>query len=164
MSVKQVLRAVGKYKVNLVEVTGGEPLLQPDTAVLCKELLDAGHTVMVETNGSLDISTLPGGVRRIIDIKCPGSGMAGSFLMDNLKRLNGSDELKFVLASIDDAEWAGKFCIDHDEVKNCGVIFSPVSNSLPYNVLADWMIENKLSDVRMGIQLHKIIWDDIRGK
>jgi 7-carboxy-7-deazaguanine synthase len=164
MKYLDVMDEVDKYRINLVEITGGEPLLQPDVVALCRNLLEEEFTVLVETNGSQDISVLPKGVHRIVDVKCPGSGMADSFLLDNLKHLNENDELKFVLSSIEDAEWAIKFCVDHDDVEVGEVIFSPVTSSLSPNVLADWMVENKLSGVRMGIQLHKIIWGDIRRK
>jgi 7-carboxy-7-deazaguanine synthase len=164
MKYLEVMDEVDKYRINLVEITGGEPLLQPDVIHLCRNLLEEEFTVLVETNGSQDISILPKGVHRIVDVKCPGSGMADSFLMDNLNHLNEGDELKFVLASIDDAEWAIKFCVDHDYVNVGEVIFSPVSSTLPYNVLADWMVDNKLSGVKIGVQLHKILWNDVVRK
>jgi 7-carboxy-7-deazaguanine synthase len=147
----------------LAEVTGGEPLLQPEAATLCGRLLELGYEVMAETNGSRDISALPEGVRRIVDVKCPGSGEGGSFLRDNINRITPDDELKFVLASIDDAVWARQFCERYGLTVRCPVTFSPAAPLLPYNVLAEWMVENRLADIRLGIQLHKVIWGDKRG-
>jgi len=147
----------------LVEITGGEPLLQPDTAALCSGLLSLGFEVMAETNGSLDIGALPPGVRRVVDVKCPGSGAGGSFLMDNINHLGPADELKFVTASLDDAVWAAEFCARHALAGRCPIIFSPASPSLTCEALADWMVKTRPAGVRLGIQLHKLIWGDRRG-
>jgi 7-carboxy-7-deazaguanine synthase len=151
----------------LVEITGGEPLLQPEeTAALCSGLLALGYEVMVETNGSLDIGVLPPGVRRVVDVKCPGSGSgaAGSFLTDNIDRICPTDELKFVPASLDDAVWAAEFCARHGLAgRRCPIIFSPASPSLPIEALADWMVKTRPDGVRLGIQLHKLVWGDRRG-
>jgi 7-carboxy-7-deazaguanine synthase len=146
-----------------VEITGGEPLLQADTPILCEELLRLGYKVMLETNGSLDIGAIPRGVHRIVDIKCPGSGQGDSFFVDNLKNLTSNDEIKFVLASIDDAVWAKEFCYTHQLLSICPIIFSPVSKIFPLDKLADWMVKNHVSGVRLGFQLHKTIWGDGRG-
>jgi len=163
MSVEQVLREVSKSHVNLVEITGGEPLLQKDTIALCKELLQSKYSVMIETNGTLDIGVLPSKVKRIVDIKCPGSGAGDSFLVDNVKRLTKNDEVKFVISSVEDAWWAKNFCEEHDLSEKCTVIFSPVMSMIPPAVLAKWLIESKL-DAQLGIQLHKVIWGDERGR
>jgi 7-carboxy-7-deazaguanine synthase len=151
-----------KAPARLVEITGGEPLLQPEVPALCAGLLALGYEVMAETNGSLDIGAFPAAVRRVIDVKCPGSGEAGSFLTDNIKLISQCDELKFVVASIDDAVWAKFFCEKYELAGRCPVIFSPVAPLLPYNVLAEWMLATRPLGVRMGIQLHKIIWGDAR--
>jgi 7-carboxy-7-deazaguanine synthase len=148
----------------LAEVTGGEPLSQPETAELCGRLLAAGYEVMVETNGSLNISVLPEGVSRIIDVKCPGSGEGGSFLADNINHIRSDDELKFVLASIDDAIWAKGFCDKNGLIGRCPITFSPAAPLLPYKALAGWMVENRLDGIRFGIQLHKAIWGDERRR
>ena len=121
---------------------------------------------MLETNGSFDISVLPSGARgvwRIVDIKCPGSGCGDSFLIENLKFLNKYDEVKFVLSSIDDARWAKDFCIEHNISQTCAVSFTPLPNILPYDTLADWLLQNPINGVRIKLQLHKIIWGDKRG-
>ena len=163
MSIEQILREVSKSHVNLVEITGGEPLLQKDTAALCKELLQNKYSVMIETNGTLDISVLDSKVKRIVDIKCPGSGAGDSFLIDNIKRLTKNDEVKFVVSSVEDAGWAKKFCEEYDLSKKCAVIFSPVMGMLSPDTLAGWLIKSGL-DARLGIQLHKVIWGDARGR
>jgi len=147
----------------LVEITGGEPLLQSETPTLCASLLSLGYEVMAETNGSQDISAFPQGVRRIVDVKCPGSSESDSFLIDNINHLVPNDELKFVLASIKDAEWAAGFCNRHDLSSRCPIIFSPAASLLPYNVLAEWIIKTRPAGVRLGLQLHKVIWGDKRG-
>ncbi|GBU21098.1 7-carboxy-7-deazaguanine synthase [Fibrobacteres bacterium R8-0-B4] len=171
MSVPAVIAAVEKLYTDtdappaprLIEITGGEPLLQSETADLCAGLLALGYEVMVETNGSLDIGTLPPGVRRVVDVKCPGSGAGGSFLTDNIDRIGPGDELKFVLASIDDAVWAAEFCVRHGLAARCPIIFSPAAPSLPYKALAEWMVKTRPAGVRFGIQLHKAIWGGRRG-
>jgi len=147
----------------LVEITGGEPLLQPSAVTLCDRLLALGYEVMIETNGSQDISAVPEGVRRVVDVKCPGSGSGGSFLADNLNHIRADDELKFVLASIEDAAWARNFCGHNGLIGRCPVIFSPATPLLPCSILAGWMVESRLSGVRLGVQLHKAIWGDRRG-
>jgi 7-carboxy-7-deazaguanine synthase len=118
---------------------------------------------MLETNGSLDISVLPPGIRRIVDVKCPESGSGNSFLLDNLKHLSSNDEVKFVLASLHDAFWAKEFCEEHRVTEKCPVIFTPVSRNLSHHILADWMVEQRTKDIRFGFQLHKIIWGNKRG-
>ncbi|MCL2219518.1 MAG: radical SAM protein [Chitinispirillia bacterium] len=163
ISIAELLRVIGESGVKLVEITGGEPLLQPRVSLLCEKLLDTGYEVMVETNGSHDISILPEEVHRIVDVKCPGSGSSGSFLTGNLGHLCAGDEVKFVLASLDDAVWAKEFCEEHRISEKCDVIFSPVLRNLPFDKLADWMVKNRLSDIRFGLQLHKVIWGNKRG-
>jgi 7-carboxy-7-deazaguanine synthase len=170
MPVDEVIAEVGKHYSaappahRLVEVTGGEPLLQAETPELCKKLLNLGYEVMIETNGTQDIGALPPAVSRVIDVKCPGSGEAGSFLMGNIGRITPGDELKFALASLADAEWAKALCDNYGLAARCPITFSPVPQSLPYKTLAEWMTENRLSGIRMGMQLHKLIWGDERGR
>jgi 7-carboxy-7-deazaguanine synthase len=147
----------------LVEITGGEPLLQPETVTLCERFSALGYEVMVETNGSLDISAFPKGIRRVVDVKCPGSGAGGSFLTDNLNYIRADDEVKFVAASIDDAVWAKEFCDQYGLIGRCAVIFSPASPALPYSALAEWITKNRLTGIRLGVQLHKVVWGDKRG-
>jgi 7-carboxy-7-deazaguanine synthase len=171
MSVDEVLEAVagrsdseGERRVRLVEITGGEPLLQDEVASLMDRLLVAGYRVLVETSGERYVGNLPEQVIRIVDVKCPGSGEGGSFCMENLAVLNSQDQLKFVLADRRDYEWAREFLDRHPE---CGrveaTIFSPVFDRLDARSLAQWILEDGLS-VRLGLQLHKFIWHpDMQG-
>ena len=163
MSVDGIIAEISKVLVNLVEITGGEPLLQAEVSALCAELLNRGYRVMIETNGTQDISVISPKVRRVVDIKCPGSGCGDTFFADNLNYITPNDEIKFVLASIEDAVWAKDFCESRGLAKKCPVTFSPVQALLPYDVLADWMTKNSLNDIRFGVQLHKIIWGSRRG-
>jgi 7-carboxy-7-deazaguanine synthase len=162
MSVGQILHEVNKSYVNLVEITGGEPLLQKDTVTLCKALLQSKYSVMIETNGTQNIGALPSEVKRIVDVKCPESGAGESFLVSNIKQLKKTDEVKFVVSSVEDAEWAKNFYVEHDLAKKCTVIFSPAMSTISPDTLAKWLIKSGL-DARLGIQLHKVIWGDKRG-
>jgi 7-carboxy-7-deazaguanine synthase len=147
-----------------VEITGGEPLLQKDVEDLACRLCDDGHTVLIETNGSLDISRLPEPCVRIVDVKCPGSGEQGSFHLPNINELRPHDECKFVISSRDDFDWAREFASRHRLAARCTVLFSPVWNVLEPRVLAEWMIANN-TGARFGLQLQKVLWGDCaRGR
>ncbi|MDG5816498.1 radical SAM protein [Chitinispirillales bacterium ANBcel5] len=161
-SVDSIIKELGKHQVSLVEITGGEPLLQNQTPELCEKLLNQGYTVLLETNGSRDIGVLPSGVRRIVDIKCPGSGMASRFLKSNIDLLVDSDECKFVISDLNDARWAFEFIRKYDLISRCPVNISPVGAKGNLRELAEFIIERN-EDVRLNIQLHKIIWGDRRG-
>ena len=170
-SVEEVLAAVrslsqcdGRRGVDLVELTGGEPLLQKDIYPLIDRLLEEQYRVLIETSGERLIDQLPQPVIRIVDVKCPGSGEGGTFRMENLAALRPQDQLKFVLADRRDYEWAREFLAEHplqDKVE--AVLFSPVFGQLEPRSLAGWILEDGLS-VRVGLQLHKFIWHpDMRG-
>jgi 7-carboxy-7-deazaguanine synthase len=161
-SVDEVLTLVREHRTSLVEITGGEPLLQAETPQLCGRLLDLDYTVLVETNGSLDIAVLPAGVRRIVDIKCPSSGHAESFLDKNFHSLRQGDECKFVLSDKDDFFWAIETVRREVLHETATVIFSPNVTKLSLRDLAEWIIEEN-APVRLGVQLHKIIWGEKRG-
>jgi 7-carboxy-7-deazaguanine synthase len=160
-------RTEGKRgRVALVELTGGEPLLQEEIYPLADRLLANGYTVMIETSGERFIGRLPKEVIKIVDVKCPDSGEPGTFDMRNLEELNGKDEVKFVLSSRADYEFARQFSREHQlagRVKE--VLFSPVHDDplgnwkgLEPRALVEWMLEDGLP-VRLGLQLHKIVWD-----
>jgi 7-carboxy-7-deazaguanine synthase len=142
---------------SLVVVTGGEPLLQPACVNLCQALLQAGRTVLVETNGSLDISPLPRGVRVIMDMKPPGSGEVEHMDVQNLQRLKPGDELKMVLSDRIDFDWAVELLRTHPLPEGTEVLFSPAAGRLDPASLARWILEARLT-VRLQIQLHKIIF------
>jgi 7-carboxy-7-deazaguanine synthase len=159
MAIDEVLSAVSGYGLGLVEVTGGEPLHQENVPLLIEALLNAGYTTLVETNGSYDIDVVDGRAVRIVDVKCPGSGMSGSVNWACLERLKGSDQLKFVISSREDYLWARKVVEERGLAEAVEVLFSPVHGVLAPEVLAGWILEDKLP-VRLQLQLHKYIWDE----
>ena len=156
MEIPEIVERVRRLRCDLVEVTGGEPLIQAETPSLICGLLDAGHTVLLETNGSLDIGVVDPRCIRIMDIKCPSSGMAGQNDLRNLKKLGVQDELKFVIGSREDYEFA-KDLLSTLPAARCKINFSPVFGSLAPQSLAEWILEDHLP-VRLNLQLHKIIW------
>lgn len=164
MSVDDVVARVGAYGCDLVEVTGGEPLLQADVYPLMRRLLDAGHTVLLETGGHRSIARVPAGVIRIMDVKCPASGEAGKNDWANLDLLAASDEAKFVIQDRADYEFARDVVRRHDLSARCAaVLFSPVHGVLAPRDLAAWILEDRLP-VRLQLQAHKYIWGaDVRG-
>jgi 7-carboxy-7-deazaguanine synthase len=153
-------------RVWLVELTGGEPLLQPETPELARRLLAAGYTVLIETSGERDVSALPREVIKIVDVKCPDSGEGGTFNISNLSALEQKDEIKFVVVSRRDYEFARDFLREHrlnDRVHE--IIFSPVFADpegkwpeMDRRALAEWILADNLR-VRLGLQLQKFIWD-----
>jgi len=158
MSVKEILEVVESWQLSLVEITGGEPLLQSGCIPLVKSLLAAGYTTLIETNGSQPIDILPSGVIRIMDIKCPGSGMSDRMHWPNVEALTEQDEVKFVLADRADYVWALEVLHRYDLAARCKAIhLSPVSGSLDAAHLAAWMLEDR-PPARLQLQLHKIIW------
>jgi 7-carboxy-7-deazaguanine synthase len=161
MSVDEILAAVSERGLGLVEVTGGEPLHQKNVPLLIKGLLDAGYTTLVETNGSYDIDVVDARAIRIVDIKCPGSGMSDRVSWDCLKRLKGSDQLKFVISGRDDYLWAKRVLDERGPVGATEILLSPVHGVLAPDVLAGWILEDKLP-VRLHLQLHKYIWGEGR--
>ncbi len=156
----------GAAKVNLVELTGGEPLLQEEIYPLAEALLADGYTVMIETSGERFIGRLPKEVIKIVDVKCPDSGEADTFEMKNLVELSAQDEVKFVISSRRDYEFAREFTREHQlGARVREVLFSPVHDDpmgkwkgLEARQLVEWMLEDGLR-VRLGLQLHKIVWD-----
>ncbi|MBI3793478.1 MAG: radical SAM protein [Nitrospinae bacterium] len=162
MSVSDVLERVRKYNCNRVELTGGEPMAQAEAYELCQKLVELGFSVMVETNGTFDVSTLPPAVVKIVDIKCPSSGESGKFLWSNLKYLSSNDELKFVLTTREDFDWALSLIDEKNLSSVCTVNISPASHSIDGQEVARWILESGRG-VRLNLQLHKIIWGDKRG-
>jgi 7-carboxy-7-deazaguanine synthase len=156
-AVGDIAAEVAALGCGLVEITGGEPLLQPETPALCTRLMKDAAVVMVETNGSLDIGCVPDGCVRIVDVKCPGSGEGGSFLRSNVKKLRASDECKFVLTGRGDFDWAADFVRENCLDRKCPVFFSPAFGTLDPKELARWILDSAVP-VRLGLQLHKIIW------
>lgn len=161
MSLEQVLEAVGRAPCKRVEVTGGEPLLQGGAAELLQALCDAGYQTLLETNGSMDISAVDSRVVRIVDFKCPSSLMDAHNRWANVRLLTPTDEVKFVIAERGDFEFARQAIVEREILGRCPIIFSPVINRLPPADLAEWILDDaQLQDVRLGLQLHKMIWPD----
>ena len=163
MSLEDIIRQVDEYPTDLVEITGGEPLLQPAVFPLIKRFLDEGKNVLIETGGSIDVRPVDSRAILIYDIKCPGSGMMDRNLWDNLSHLKPNDEVKFVLGSLRDYEWAKEQLVKWDLVSRHTVLFSPVWDQLDPRELAEWVLRDGLQ-VRIQMQLHKILWGgEVRG-
>ena len=164
LALDEIVRRVQELDCALVELTGGEPLLQAATPALAQALLQLGHTVLVETNGSLPIEVLPDGVIRIMDLKCPESGESERNRFENVRRLKLCDEVKFVLASRRDYEWARARIGEHQlHTKVKAVLLSAALGKLAPADVVRWMLEDKLP-ARIQVQLHKVIWPvDARG-
>ncbi len=160
MAIDDVLNRVSDYDCELVEITGGEPMLQPEAIPLMQRLLERGHRVLIETGGSLSIEEVPAGVGRIIDVKCPRSGMSEYNRWENLDGLRAGDELKFVLADRDDYRWAAEQIRARGLAGRCPLIFSPVHGELDGAELAAWVLEDRLR-VRVQLQLHKLLWPGV---
>ncbi len=162
MSLSQVLEEVDKHRCNLVEITGGEPLMQRPVHSLMRQLIDRGKKVLLETGGSLDISPVPKEVTIILDIKTPASNMDHQNLWSNLAILKPTDEIKFVICDREDYDWARQVICDQRLDERFHVLLSPVFGS-NLSDLAGWILEDHLK-VRFQIQLHKVIWGpDVRG-
>ena len=160
MEMSQILEAVKEFGCHLVEITGGEPLLQKETSAFISKLLDDSYTVMLETNGSLDIGEIDGRCIKIIDVKCPSSGEHEKNLFSNFEKMNKNDELKFVIETKEDYNYAKDQLLIYDIIIPPGNIhFSPVFEKLSSQTLSAWILEDNLN-VRMTPQLHKFIWPD----
>ncbi len=161
----QLIAYINKYPAALVQITGGEPLLQENVYPLMEQLLHKKRTILLETNGSVCLDRVPAGVIKIMDVKCPGSGMADKMDFNNLDLLTPADELKFVLCSRQDYVWALEILRSHiphfndtAQLKNrAKILFSPVSDTLDPTELATWLMEDCLQ-IRMQLQLHKTLW------
>ena len=157
MTLDEIVEEVDRHGCALVEVTGGEPLLQPGVHPLLERLCDAGHRVLLETGGGLPIDAVDARVHRIVDVKCPASGEAERNYWPNLDRLRPTDQLKFVLAGRGDYEWARQLVRERALADACTVLFSPVHGELGLEAVAAWVLEDRLA-VRVQTQLHKLIW------
>jgi 7-carboxy-7-deazaguanine synthase len=162
-SIEQILATVDSFDCRLVEVTGGEPLAHAEAFPLIARLCDRGFEVLIETSGAIETAAVDARAHVILDVKCPGSGMSERMHWPNLARLTGRDEVKFVLASRSDYEWACQVLQQHQLADRCTVLMSPVFGALDVRQLAEWVLADRLS-VRVQMQLHKLIWaPDMRG-
>lgn len=160
MDITEIMDKITAYNCSLVEVTGGEPLLQNKTPLLIYRLLEKGYEVMMETNGSLDIAIVDERCIKIVDIKCPASGESDKNDLENLKKLNNNDQIKFVIGNDKDYEYA-KEIIDSKcpGFPKSQILFSPVAGEMEPDQLAEWILKDNFN-VRLHLQLHKIIWPD----
>jgi len=157
-SVEQIIDEIEKYNCKLVEVTGGEPLVQMDECLeLMKRLCDLGFEVMIETGGSLSIKDIEHRVKIIMDLKCPSSGMEKKNLYENIQYLKPTDELKFVIGNREDYDWTVEKIKKYDLQRKCKILFSVVFGKLEPVELINWILDDKL-DVRFQLQMHKYIW------
>ncbi len=162
-TIESVLAEVAKYPARQVCVTGGEPLAQKDCLPLLTALCDAGYDVSLETSGALDISGVDPRVSRIMDLKAPDSGEAAKNRWENLASLNARDEIKIVIASRGDYEWARDALREHQLDRHCPVLFSPAQGLIEARSLAEWILEDGLN-VRFQLQMHKLLWGNMQGK
>lgn len=164
MEIGKILERIASYRCPLVEVTGGEPLFQDDTPILIQRLLEKGYDVMMETNGSFNISRVDKRCMKIVDIKCPSSDQSDNNDLENLRRLDFKDQVKFVIGNREDYEYANNILklIDADFPVD-RILFSPVTGKMAPADLARWILDDNLN-VRLHLQLHKIVWpDNVRG-
>lgn len=163
MSVDSVMETVSAYGCRLVEVTGGEPLAQAGVYELMTRLCDEGYETMLETGGSLDMSRVDSRVKRIVDFKCPSSGMMKKNCWANVDLLTSTDEVKFVCGTREDFEWTCDTITRYDIHARCPVLVSPVFGVLPPLELAQWILESNIN-ARLQLQMHKYIWQpETRG-
>lgn len=162
MSEDEIIEKVKSYGINLVEITGGEPLLQKDTLSLVEKLLNNGFTVLLETNGSVSIEDVDKRAIIILDIKTHGSGMFDKMDLTNLKHLKPCDEVKFVVLDREDYKWAREFIKKYGLEDKYKLLLSPAYGTLLPEDLSKWIIEDRLP-VRLNVQLHKYIYGDKRG-
>jgi len=161
-AIDDIVAEVASYGAKHVCVTGGEPLAQKRCLILLKRLCDAGHDVSLETSGALDVSLVDPRVRKVMDLKAPDSGEAKRNLWSNIDHLLPHDQVKIVIASRADYEWARDVVAEHKLNTRCMVLFSPVHGAIQPRELAEWIIADKL-DVRFQLQLHKLLWNDQPG-
>ncbi|MHB1057716.1 MAG: 7-carboxy-7-deazaguanine synthase QueE [Rhodanobacter sp.] len=162
-AIDDILAEVASHGAKHVCVTGGEPLAQKRCLILLRKLCDAGYGVSLETSGALDVSAVDPRVRKVMDLKAPDSGESQRNLWSNLDHLLPHDQIKIVIASRADYEWARAMLAGHALADRCMVLFSPVHGAIEPRELAEWIIADRL-DVRFQLQLHKLLWDDAAGK
>ena len=171
LSIDDILSKIDDYNCDLVEITGGEPLLQDGVYPLIRTLLETGKLVLIETNGSVDIERTQAlkqvqgngskiqGLKIIMDIKCPDSSMSDKINWENLSKLDKNDEVKFVLNSRGDYDWSKEIIKKYSLTDRCHILMSPVYDNLTAGELSDWIINDNLN-VRLNLQIHKYIWGE----
>ncbi|MBW2218585.1 MAG: radical SAM protein [Deltaproteobacteria bacterium] len=164
-TIPEIVEKIKKYRCPVVQITGGEPLLQDETHLLINRLIEIGYQVLLETNGSFQVSHLNEKCIKIIDIKCPSSNESQSTDLDNIRRLNSLDQLKFVVGDRPDYEYAVKIMKTYcQHISGDRLLFSPVAGKLDPAEMASWILNDRLN-ARLQLQIHKILWpDESRGK
>ena len=157
MEISEIIEKIKKWNCHLVEVTGGEPLFQDKCITLLNELLKKNYEVTLETGGSLPISSVPEDVIKIVDFKCPSSGMEKNNLWSIVDNLYIHDEVKFIIGNRKDYEWAKEKIAKYHLTKQCTVLFSPIFNEINPEIIVEWILEDSLP-VRLQMQMHKYIW------
>ena len=158
MSIDEILQKVENFGIHLVEITGGEPLMQDNVYTLMRRLIEKGYKVMLETGGSISLERVPKDVIKIMDLKCPGSGEQEKNNLDNLKLLAPHDEVKFVILDKKDYEWSRDIIKRYKINETAHILISPVFDKLELKEIVKWILKDRLP-VRLQTQLHKIIWD-----
>ncbi len=157
-TIEEILNETKKYNCKLVEVTGGEPLVQEECIDLMKRLCDEGYEVLLETGGSLPVKNVDTRVMIIMDLKCPSSGMLKKNLYENIDYIKSTDEIKFVIGNREDYDWSKEIIEKYSLIGKCSILFSVVFGELEPVTLVEWILEDKLN-VRFQLQMHKFIWD-----
>lgn len=163
MAIDEILERIRAFPSAWVTLTGGEPLAQPGAAGLLTRLCDAGYAVSLETSGALDIGGIDPRVKKILDVKTPASGEQARNRTENFAHLGPDDEVKFVVCDRADYDWTKTTIAAHRLTERCSVLLSPVSGEQDPGILADWILADGLP-VRLQVQLHKILWGDVRGR
>ena len=163
MTLDEIMQSVKAPPTHYVCVTGGEPLAQKGCITLLQALCDAGYSVSLETSGALDVSAVDARVAKVLDIKTPASGEQAKNLWSNLEHLHAQDEIKFVLCDEGDYRWAKQVLQAHQLTEKCIVLFSPAQGQLEARDLAEWILRDGLQ-VRLQLQLHKLLWSNQQGK
>jgi len=158
MTVDEIIKEVDKLNCNLVEITGGEPLVQNGYIDLIKKLESKKYKVLIETGGALSIKNIPQNTHIILDLKCPSSNMQDKNLLENLDYIKSTDEIKFVIGDKNDYTWAKKVIKKYNLIKKTSILISPVYDKIKPKKIVDWILKDNLN-VRFQLQIHKNIWD-----
>ena len=159
LTINEIISEIEQYNCNLVEVTGGEPLLQTECIKLLNKLIDKNYEVMLETSGSLPINLVPESVKKIIDFKCPSSNMENKNLWEILDDVSKNDEIKFVIGNQADFEWAQNKIKKYNIEDKCNILFSCVFGKLKYETLVKWLLDSNIK-ARFQLQTHKHVWEE----
>ncbi|MBU0951977.1 MAG: radical SAM protein [Elusimicrobia bacterium] len=157
MSISGIMDKIRHFKTKLIQITGGEPLLQKETPQLVRKLLSKGYKVLIGTNGSWDISKVDKRAIKLMDIKCPGSRQSGKMLRGNFRHLNKNDEIKFVICNRKDYTFAKDIIKKHNLAKNTLVVLSPAFQKITPKIISEWILKDGIN-LKLGLQVHKLIW------